>query len=459
MVAIAVAAATAPVALTASARKPHAPVSVYPAAGTTTASPRSQISFRGVAIRDLRRIRVVGSHSGSHSGHLSAHSDGQGASFLLDRPLAPAETVTVRSNQPLVGAGSDGALVFKTSAPVKGLSQTPADDAGGVPDRSQHFHSEPGLLPPSIQVLSGRLGGSAGDVFTAPKIKKGQDGAMITDEQGKLAWFHRAPRGMSIYDFRTQTYRGRPVLTWWEGKILFGKGLGRGVIYDSSYRRIATVRAANGYRNDEHEFMLTPRGTALITIAVPVTYDLRSVGGPKHGAVYDTAIQEIDVKTGLVEFEWHGVGRIPFTDSYERYHAHRKAPFDPFHVNSIDPQPNGDLLISARNTDAAYELNRRTGAIRWQIGGKRSSFRMGSGSRFVGQHDVRRGRNGTITVFDNGAGVSEQGFRPARGPRMPDRAVRAVRVVLRRREGGVEDELPGAVELGGYGVVPPQPTK
>src|SRR5207248_2996161 len=206
------------------------------------------------------------------------------------------------------------------------------------------------------------------------------------------------------------------VLTWWEGKILFGKGLGRGAIYDSSYRRIATVRAANGYRNDEHEFMLTPRGTALITIAVPVTYDLRSVGGPKHGAVYDTAIQEIDVETGLVEFEWHGVGRIPFTDSYERYHAHRRAPFDPFHLNSIDPQPNGDLLISARNTDAAYELNRRTGAIRWQIGGKRSSFRMGSGSRFVGQHDVRRGRNGTITVFDNGAGVSEEGFRPARGP-------------------------------------------
>src|SRR5205823_977773 len=405
--------AVSPVAVGATTHTASTRVSVYPTAGTTTADPHSQISFRGVPKRKLRHIRVVGTHSGKHSGHLAAHSDGRGASFLLDRPLAPAETVTVRANQPLIGAGRDGAVVFKTSAPVKGFSFEAPDDAGGVPDRSQHFHTEPSLLPPSISVLSGHAGGSA-DIFTSPKIQKGQDGAMIADPDGRLVWFHRAPPGMSIYDFRAETYLGKPVLTWWQGRVLHGKGIGQGVIWDTSYRRIARVRTANGYRNDLHEFKLTRQGTALITVDAPVTYDLRPVGGPKHGAVYDSAVQEIDVKTGLVVFEWHSIGQLPFTDSDARYKRHG-ALYDPFHINSIDQEPNGNLLVSARNSSAVYELSHHTGKIRWRLGGKRSSFEMGPGSRFVGQHDARRNADGTITIFDNGAGIKAQGYRPGRG--------------------------------------------
>jgi Arylsulfotransferase (ASST) len=412
--AVGIAALAAPVALAATTRPAPTPVSVYPTAGTTTANPSTQISFRGVSAKDLKDIRVAGSHSGNHDGRLAPHSDGHGASFLLNDPLAPAETVTVRANRRLVGQ-LHGVVVFKTSAPVKGLSLTPVPDAGGRPDISQHFRTEPGLLPPSIRTIRGRLGGSGGYVFTAPKIKKGQDGAMITDPGGHLVWFHRAPTGTSIYDFRAQSYRGRPVLTWWEGKILFGKGIGQGVIYDNAYRRLAIVRAGNGYRNDEHEFKLTSHGTALITIDVPVTYDLRSVGGPKRGAVYDSAIQEVDVKTGLVVFEWHATGRIPFTDSLETYKPRSKAPYDPFHVNSIDERPDGDLLVSSRNTNAAFLLSRRTGNVKWQLGGRGNSFNMGSREQFVGQHDVERHRDGTVTIFDNGAGIGEQGFRPARG--------------------------------------------
>ncbi len=406
--------AIVPVAVGSTAQPARTRVSIYPTAGTTTANPHSQISFRGVQPGDLGHIRVVGSHSGKHSGHLAAHSDGNGASFLLDHPLAPAETVTVRANQPLVGAGRDGALMFKTSAPVKGFVLKAPDDDGGDPDQSQHFRTEPNLLPPSIWVLTGHAGGSS-DIFTSPKIKKGQDGAMINDPNGHLVWFHPAPTGMSIYDLRAQTYLGNPVLTWWQGRILNGKGIGQGVIWDDSYRQIARVRAANGYRNDEHEFKLTPQGTALITVDVPVTYDLRSVDGPKHGAVYDSAVQEVDVRTGLVVFEWHSIGQLPFTDSDAKYNPRRGALYDPFHINSIDPEPNGNLLVSARNSSAIYELSRHTGKIRWRLGGKRSSFAMGPGTRFVGQHDARRNSNGTISVFDNGAGIKEQGYRPGRG--------------------------------------------
>jgi hypothetical protein len=39
----------------------------------------------------------------------------------------------------------------------------------------------------------------------------------------------------------------------------------------------------------------------------------------------------------------------------------------------------------------------------WRLGGKKSSFRMESGTRFAYQHDARRQPDGTITLFDNGA--------------------------------------------------------
>ena len=49
------------------------------------------------------RSRVTGSKSGRHSGRLRAHSDGQGASFVLKRRLRQGERVTVRTDLPIRG--------------------------------------------------------------------------------------------------------------------------------------------------------------------------------------------------------------------------------------------------------------------------------------------------------------------------------------------------------------------
>jgi hypothetical protein len=78
-------------------------------------------------------------------------------------------------------------------------------------------------------------------------------------------------------------------------------------------------------------------------------------------------------------------------------------PFDYFHVNSVDLERKGDLLVSGRHTRTVYEISRRTGEIVWRLGGKRSDFRMGPGTRFAWQHDARRQPDGTVTIFDNGA--------------------------------------------------------
>ena len=71
---------------------------------------------------------------------------------------------------------------------------------------------------------------------------------MIVDQAGQLVWFHPLAAEQDATNFGVQSYRGRPALVWWQGRIIeAGFGQGEDVIYDSSYRQIASVRAGNGY--------------------------------------------------------------------------------------------------------------------------------------------------------------------------------------------------------------------
>jgi hypothetical protein len=225
-------------------------------------------------------------------------------------------------------------------------------------------------------------------------------------------WFTRVPPGGKAGDLRVQTYQGKPALTWWQGYTNAGVGVGQDLIYDTSYRPVATVNAGNGLHADLHEFDLTPSGTALITAYYPVYWDATSIHGSKKQIVLDSVVQEIDIPTGLVLYQWDSLDHVSIGDSYRPLPPENKKvgfrnPFDYFHLNSIVLDADGNLVISARNTWAAYKINHQTGAIMWILGGKRSSFRMGKGSQFAFQHDVEVAGAGDsfMTVFDDGAGL------------------------------------------------------
>jgi hypothetical protein len=217
-----------------------------------------------------------------------------------------------------------------------------------------------------------------------------------------VVWFHSVQQGVA--DFRVQHYRGRPVLTWWQGASTKGVGRGKYEIYDTSYHLVKEVRAGHGLAGDEHEFLITPQGTALVTVYRKVPQDLGAVGGPGNGFVFDGIVQEIDIETGRVLFEWHSLGNVALNESYlTKVPKDASAPYDYFHINSIEPGPKDTLVVSARHTHAVYEISKRTGRIVWRLGGKRSDFRMGPGTRVAWQHDARLHPDGTLTIFDDGA--------------------------------------------------------
>jgi hypothetical protein len=136
--------------------------------------------------------------------------------------------------------------------------------------------------PPPITILTPDAGPDDGAIFVSPfgGTDRYANGPQIVDGQGRTIWFHPVPAGQEAADFRTQTYRGQPVLTWWQGTGLGGAASGVDYVYDRHYRPIVTVRAGNGYTADGHEFLITPWNTALILAYAPATADLTAIGGP-----------------------------------------------------------------------------------------------------------------------------------------------------------------------------------
>ena len=277
-----------------------------------------------------------------------------------------------------------------------------AEDAAGAtslsPNDILHFRSRPDLRPPRLNVL--RTGASDRCLFLSPSSGPGQRGALILDERGEVVWF-RPTRPDTVMNFRTALYKGEPVLTWWQGRAERGLGVGFHVIVDSTYREVARLPAGAGRQSDLHEFMLTPRGTAIVTSYEVRTMNLSRVGGPSSGKVIGGIVQEIAIPSARVLFEWRSLDHVAVDEAYTTYNGHA---YDCFHINSVDVDADGNLLVSARNTWAVYKLDSETGRVIWRLGGKRSDFQMGPGTRFAWQHDARHHNEGRlISIFDNSA--------------------------------------------------------
>jgi hypothetical protein len=270
------------------------------------------------------------------------------------------------------------------------------------------------LAPPPVTVLTspGHSHEGAGAIFVSPfgASDKYANGAEILSDTGQVIWFHPAPAGQEIADFRTQTYLGKPVLTFWQGTGLGGLASGVDYIYDSDYRQIAAVHAGNGLSADGHEFLITPWNTALILSYTTATADLTSIGGPANQKVVNGVVQEIDIRTGQVLFEWNSQDHVPFAESEQPLPSAPSTPWDWFHINAVHIDTDGSLLIDARNTWTVYNVDRQTGQINWKLGGKDSSFTLraapgqqldAAGEIFAWQHDPEALGRGRYTVFDN----------------------------------------------------------
>jgi hypothetical protein len=280
-------------------------------------------------------------------------------------------------------------------------------------------------------------GTARGRLFLTPRARgwwprgSEQHGIMILNARGKLLWYSHRP--WVARDLKVVRYDGRPMLAFYQGVPPGSRENSYYALLDDRYRLVRRIYARPGYRTDTHELQLTPHGTAYIFARRRVWH------APVRARVIDWVIQEIDVASGDLLFEWHSLDHVPPSASYlprpsERIPPPRspRAAWDYFHGNSIDISRLPTLVVSARNTSAVYAISRETGRILWTLGGKQDDFDIVRGHRawqFCAQHDARWLPNGDISLFDNGGLALFAG----RGCRVHDSRVEVFRVDGRER--------------------------
>ncbi len=406
---------------------------VLPFPGTPDAAPGTNVVFPKIEPGEIASITVVGSRSGIHTGSLSAQPAGRGSAFGPAHPFTPGERVSVtaqlRSTAAAAASGAPGSsrihFSFSVARPAHirtsaapdssvdslGVTNPAATNAAATRSASKKTHTFitlPGDKPPIVTISGKDTDHKSGDIFLTAQ-DTGQAAPYILDRRGDLLWYQ--PSGTpSTFNLRVQSYDSQPVLTYWQGHVVCPpcSGEGSDPILNEHYQTIHTVTAGGGYQNqgtDLHEFTLGSEGsegTAFVTIWSPIQANLTSVGGPANGTLFDWIIQEIDVATNKVIWSWHAYGHVPIKDSYATYVNGQ--PYDYFHLNSIQQLSNGNLIISARHTWAVYEINKSTGKIKWTLGGKHSTFKMGTGTKFEWQHDATLHSNGLMSLYDDAFG-------------------------------------------------------
>lgn len=109
-------------------------------------------------------------------------------------------------------------------------------------------------------------------------------------------------------------------------------------------------------------------------------------------------------------FQWDSAGHVPYQDSHQPLPTSASTAWDWFHINAVHLDSDGNLLVNSRFTWATYKVNRRTGAIIWQLGGRHSSFRLraapgqvldNAGVIFAFQHDPEAIGHNEYTFFDD----------------------------------------------------------
>jgi EmrB/QacA subfamily drug resistance transporter len=293
-----------------------------------------------------------------------------------------------------------------------------------------NYVSAPKLHPPVVRRTDRTVNGGApapGYIFTTnfyslnepPMI--GQSGPLILDRRLQPVWFQPVPENVVASNLSLQTYEGKPALAWWQGVVTKTGQTesGEDIVVDQHYRQVARLKGKDGWILTLHELLIDGE-TAWVTANKNISIDLSKYGGAYNGAMIDSAVQEYNLRTGKLLRTWDALHHIPLDQSYATLPTNG-FPWDAYHVNSVQLAGNGRILVSMRNTWAAYLVNIGTGKIEWTLGGRHTSFKLGQSAAFQWQHDVRLGPSSTVTMYDDhccqltSGGTNVKATGPSRG--------------------------------------------
>ena len=356
-------------------------------------------------------ITVEGSLSGRHAGRLTLSDDRRTIHFRPDAPFLPLDEVRVQIGGGLRtdkrGELPPAEFAFRVAGPEREalrdlrppIGEEDAgfgDDAPSASARGDPAAAAADPLPPDFPVIEASVTGKTtpGRLFLTNIDLSNADAAsylLILNDDGTPYWYRRMPS--RTLDFKMQV----------DGRLsYFDRSHGAHMVLDSTYAVVDSFRCGNGYTTDFHDFVLLPNGHALVMSYDPQIVDMSQIvpKGRPDAIVFGLVIQELDLEKEVV-FQWRSWDHFQITDTIGTPLGGRTV--DYVHGNSIDADPEGNLMISSRHLDEVTKIDRDTGEMIWRLGGRNNQFTFANDPiGFSHQHSARFLPNGHITLFDNG---------------------------------------------------------
>lgn len=181
-------------------------------------------------------------------------------------------------------------------------------------------------------------------------------------------------------------------------------------IYNQNFELVDTIENPTSLQVDYHDFISLSNGHYLMLLLETVIKDMSQIveGGKTDAQIINNVLVETD-RTGTIYWQWSALEHFQVTDATSDNDLTQQK-IDFAHINSMDEDPNGNILISIRHLDEISLINRSNGNIIWRLGGTKCknnqfTFINDSNMGFTGfshQHTARFLENGNILLFDNG---------------------------------------------------------
>lgn len=355
-------------------------------------------------------VTVTGASSGEHSGSTRVASDGRTVIFEMEMPFTQGELVTVSLNPmfepdqnwavqsfqyqfmvtapmpsslPLTLVENPPPLTITDSNSVTTDSVQPKETTTSTAIIKSNGVSVPSDFP--AVVITANNNPSPGYLFLEPGTSYTKLYTMILDNNGNPVWYRRG----RLYDFKIQKNN---TITWCQDPSSGGF-----TAMDLNFNYLGTYVTTNGYTTDGHELKVLEDGSYFMigyrTNLVDLSHYI--VGGNPTAIGTETVVQGFTAAGDLI-LQWR---------SWDNYDIRDQLPNTELtHMNAIDVDDDGNVLVSARHQSEITKFNRDTGEVIWRLGGAHNSFTYKNdplnGTSW--QHNISALGNGHYLMFDNG---------------------------------------------------------
>ncbi|KAI0151769.1 ASST-domain-containing protein [Xylariaceae sp. FL1272] len=263
-----------------------------------------------------------------------------------------------------------------------------------------------------------------------------QVGPMIYDNDGELVWSGACQYNQRImYDLFPVELNNQTVLKAIVKNSEFPvSNCGAGAFINQEYDLVHDFFIdKEDLHVNIHEFnFIERRNTTLVTTRRPRQWSGHSLGLNEDLIWIDSnGFREYNLTTGNITFQWHAEYHVSLSEStlppayYRPDQNKTRVPFtnftrdyvwDPWHINSVDENSDGNYLVSFRHMDTIMLVAGDDGRVLWRFGGKHSDYIHEGGFTFSRQHHVRYISHSTerdvISFLDNSSGEQHLDFQP-----------------------------------------------